>query len=81
MKPEEYVGKTIQLVHMQPGDDGKPETSVMPGDKGKCIAVDGAGQLIMKWENGSGLSLLPKVDAFVLVEESKNLKHLKRFKL
>jgi hypothetical protein len=81
MKPEEYVGKTIQLIHMQPGQDGKPETSVMPGDKGVCKAVDGMGQLLMSWDNGSTLSLIPDADAFVLVEESNKLKHLKRFKL
>jgi len=81
MKPEEYIGKTIQLIHMQPGDNGQPETSVMPGDKGVCRAVDSIGQLLMDWENGSTLGLLPEADAFVVVEESNKLKHLKRFKL
>lgn len=34
------------------------------GTRGKVIMVDDAGQLVMKWNNGSSLSLIPGVDSF-----------------
>lgn len=79
MEEDELKGKKIRLIHMQPGDDGKPELSVLPGTVGTCRGIDGAGQLLMSWENGSTLSLLPGVDNYEVLEESKKLKHLKRF--
>ena len=34
------------------------------GTIGEVIAVDDIGQLVMKWQNGSGLNLIPGVDSF-----------------
>ena len=34
------------------------------GTVGEVIDVDGIGQLMMRWQNGSGLSLIPGVDKF-----------------
>ncbi len=44
---------------------------VPPGTRGKVVMVDDAGQLIMKWSNGSSLSLIPGVDQFCKVPEQE----------
>ena len=41
------------------------------GTIGEVIAVDDAGQLVMQWQNSSGLSLIPGVDKFRKVGETK----------
>ena len=38
--------------------------AVPAGTEGTVLAVDGIGQLIMKWDNGRSLSLIPGVDSF-----------------
>lgn len=57
-----YAGKRIRAVAM-PRDPHPVE----PGTEGTCIMVDGAGQLVMKWDTGSTLSLIPGVDTFVII--------------
>lgn len=59
IKREQYEGKRIELILM-PGD----LHPVDPGTKGTCEMVDGMGQLVMKWDDGGTLSLLPGVDLF-----------------
>ena len=61
---EKYVGKTICLILMS--CDPWP---IEPGTLGVCTGVDDAGQLLMRWENGRGLSLIPGTDIFKTVEE------------
>jgi len=61
---ERYNGKRIELIEMP--EDPHP---VEPGTKGTCEMVDGLGQLIIKWDNGRTLSLIPGVDKFKIVEE------------
>lgn len=34
------------------------------GTTGTVVGVDDAGQIVMRWDNGRGLSLIPGVDAF-----------------
>ena len=41
-----------------------PYAPIPPGTEGVVQAVDDAGQLIMKWDNGQGLSLIPGEDRF-----------------
>ena len=41
------------------------------GTIGEVIAVDDIGQLVMKWQNGSGLNLIPGVDSFRKVGEAE----------
>ena len=41
------------------------------GTIGEVIAVDDIGQLVMKWQNGSGLNLIPGEDSFRKVGETK----------
>ena len=63
---ERYQGKRIELIEMP--EDPNP---IEPGTKGTCEMVDGIGQLIMKWDNGSTLSLIPGVDKWKMIEESE----------
>ena len=35
-----------------------------PGTKGTVVYVDDMGQIGMKWDNGSSLSLMPSLDRF-----------------
>ncbi len=55
-------GTEVELIAMP--EDPYP---VPPGTRGKVIVVDDAGQLVMKWSNGSSLSLIPGVDQFCKV--------------
>jgi len=58
-----YQGKRIELILMP--KDPRP---VPPGTRGTCEMVDGVGQLVVKWDNGSTLSLIPGVDKFKVLE-------------
>ncbi len=59
-------GTEVELIAMP--EDPYP---VPPGTRGKVIMVDDAGQLVMKWSNGSSLSLIPGVDQFCKVPEQE----------
>ena len=52
-------GTRIELIDM--ADDPNP---VMQGTLGTCQGVDDAGQLLMSWDSGGSLSLIPGVDSF-----------------
>jgi hypothetical protein len=53
------AGSRIELISM---DD--PWTNLKPGDLGTVVGVDDAGQIMMKWDRGSNLSLIPGEDEF-----------------
>lgn len=59
---ERYAGQRIKLLDMP--DDRAP---VPPGTEGLCVGVDGIGNLLMQWDNGSRLSLVLEVDRFTIV--------------
>ena len=46
----------IELMHME------DNWAVQPGTRGTVDFVDDAGQIHMKWDNGSCLSYLPDID-------------------
>ena len=55
------VGTRIELVAM---DDPQ---APMPGTRGPVKGVDSAGDLLMRWDTGSGLKLIVDVDKFMRV--------------
>ena len=59
------VGTRIELIEMS--DSQAPPAGML----GTCLAVDDMGDLIMKWDNGCGLNLIPNVDVFRIVKEAE----------
>lgn len=55
------VGTTLRLIHME---DVRP---VPPGTLGVVEYIDDAGQIHVRWDNGSSLALIPLVDDFRIV--------------
>ena len=60
-------GTRICLDRME--NDSAPIPS---GTKGTVIAVDDAGQLLMKWDNGRSLSLIPGEDRFHVIQPEES---------
>ena len=56
-------GTRVELLCMD--DPQAPPTGTM----GEVIGVDDAGQLLVQWETGSSLSLIPGVDSFSIVQK------------
>ena len=55
-------GTRVELLGMD--DPQAPPT----GTRGEVMGVDDAGQLLVRWETGSSLSLIPGVDSFRIVQ-------------
>lgn len=62
IKSQYLSGMRVELVYM---DD--PQAPPI-GAKGTVIVVDDAGQLIVRWDTGVSLSLIPKKDKWRIVE-------------
>ena len=56
-------GTKVELLGMD--DPQAPPTGTM----GEILRVDDAGQLLVRWETGSSLSLIPGVDSFRIAEK------------
>lgn len=66
IKSQYPAGTRIRLDFM---DD--PYAPIPSGTEGVVQAVDDAGQLIMKWDNGRSLSLIPGEDHFSVVQQEE----------
>ena len=66
---EKYVGKRIRLIRMAESDSpyGKAPYIREPGEEGFCYGVDDGPHLLMRWDCGSSLRLLPDVDEFEVI--------------
>ena len=58
LKEKFKAGTRIRLIRM---DDVQAPP---PGTKGTVRDVDDIGNVLMKWDNGSGLNLVPEEDEF-----------------
>ena len=56
-------GTRVELLRMD--DPQAPPTGTM----GEVLGVDDAGQILVRWETGSSLSLIPGVDSFRIVQK------------
>lgn len=56
-------GTRVELLGMD--DPQAPPTGTM----GEILGVDDAGQILVRWETGSSLSLIPDVDSFRIAEK------------
>ena len=56
-------GPRMELLGMD--DPQAPPTGTM----GEILGVDDAGQILVRWETGSSLSLIPDVDSFRIAEK------------
>ena len=69
LKERYLVGTRVVQHHM---DD--PYAPVPPGTKGTVTYVDDMGQIGVKWDNGSSLSLVPGEDSFSKASEPEKTK-------
>ena len=69
LKERYPVGTRVVLRHM---DD--PYAPVPPSTKGTVTYVDDMGQIGVKWDNGSSLSLVPSEDSFSKASEPEKTK-------
>ena len=65
LRKEYPAGTKVELLAME--DKQAPPV----GTIGEVMAVDDIGQLVMQWQNGSGLNLIPGVDSFRKVGEAE----------
>ena len=65
LRKEYPAGTKVELLAME--DVQAPPV----GTIGEVVHVDDIGQLVMQWESGSGLNLIPGVDKFRKVGEDK----------
>ena len=56
-------GTRVELLAMD--DPQAPPTGAM----GEILGVDAAGQILVRWETGSSLSLIPGVDSFRIMQK------------
>lgn len=66
---EQYPpGTRIRLNHME-----DPYAPIEPGTLGTVMAVDDIGDLIMKWDNGRSLNIVPGEDSFSVLPQEPTL--------
>ncbi len=66
---QQYPAGTRITLHSMDDPQAPP-----PGTKGTVFHVDGMGQICVKWDNGSSLSLIPGEDSFSKVSAPEKAK-------
>jgi len=61
------AGTTVELISMEDAQAPPPHTL------GEVQGVDDAGQILVHWQTGSSLNLLPGVDIFRILREEELL--------
>lgn len=62
------VGKQVKLIRME-----DPYTKLKTGDIGTIRGEDAIGNILVDWESGSKLSLIPNVDEYEIIDDSNGL--------
>lgn len=62
-KRDEITNKRIKLIHIE-----DKYTNLKEGDEGTITGVDGIGQIMVKWDNGSTLSIIPEIDKYEIID-------------
>ena len=66
MLKEEIIGKRVRLIRME-----NPYTKLKSGDEGLVTGVDDLSQIMVKWDDGSSLSLIPDLDEYEILESRR----------
>jgi hypothetical protein len=69
-----YPKKRVMLKRME-----DPYTTLVDGMMGTIVGEDDAGHLLVNWDNGSRLSLLPGIDEYEIIEERRYIKMFENF--
>lgn len=56
-----------------------PYTTLVDGMMGTIVGEDDAGHLLVDWDNGSRLSLLPGIDEYEIIESTRYIKMFEEF--
>lgn len=68
LKEEYPIGSRICLVRMD--DVQAPPV----GTKGTIVGVDDIGSILVRWDNGSSLNLIPDIDSFERIDPADEAK-------
>ena len=63
LKAQYRKGMRVEIIFMD--DPHAPP----PGTHGRIITIDDAGDLVVAWDNGCGLNIVPGVDQFRIITE------------
>lgn len=66
MRESELTGKRVTIIRME-----DPYTDLRPGSKGTIKGEDDMGHILVNWDNGSSLNLIPDLDEYHIAESLK----------
>lgn len=69
------VNKRVRLIRME-----DPYTKLKEGDEGTITGEDGLGHILINWDNGSSLHLIPEIDEYEILE-NKFIKSFEYFEI
>lgn len=69
------VGKRVKVIRME-----DPYTTLKKGDRGTVEGEDMLGHILVKWDNGSEVSLMPEIDEYVIESNYSKVIKFNEFK-